>query len=93
MNAKEMFEEWDFHIVKEWEITIPKTKQVRGGILYQNDDGGYIRQIMFIPTFKSVRFIEYEEYNDNKPQGSFRLYHDQFQAIHQQMKELGWLDE
>jgi hypothetical protein len=92
MNAKEMFEEWDYKVIKEWDVKVPKTGKVRKGITYQNDDGGYIRQIMFIPTFKSVRFIEYETYNDNKPQGQFSVYDVMFDIIHQQMKELGWIE-
>ena len=47
---------------------------------------------MFIPTFKSVRFIEYETYNDNKPQGQFDVYDGMINIISIQMKELGWLE-
>lgn len=92
-TAKKMFEEWGYNVVKEWQITVPKTQKIRKGILYKKDDGGRIDKILFNPVFKRVDFDEYEEYNYNLPTGKISLYVEQFTAIHQQMKELGWLDE
>lgn len=34
---------------------------------------------------------EYEEYNDNRPQGATAIYMDTLKAINQQCKELGWI--
>ena len=37
------------------------------------------------------RFLtEYEEYNENKPQGSFFLNKSELKAINKQVEELGW---
>ncbi len=34
---------------------------------------------------------EYEEYNDNQPQGRTIMYMDMLKAINQQCKESGWI--
>lgn len=91
MTAEKMFKELDYKLIKEWEITVPRTSEKRGGVLYKKDDGGRIDKILFNPVFKCVQFDEYEEYNDNLPTGKSSLYIEHFEAIHKQMLELGWL--
>ena len=78
MTAKEMFEELGYEKVSD----IP--------ICYRFDDGGYINLIEFIDTKKEIMFTEYEEYNKNKPQGSFFLNKSELKAINKQAEELGW---
>ena len=78
MTAKEMFEELGYEQVSN----IP--------ICYRLDDGGYINLIDFINTRQEIIFTEYEEYNENKPQGSFSLNKSELKAINKQVEELGW---
>lgn len=59
---------------------------------YRFDDGGYINLIEFIKTRQEIIFTEYEEYNENKPQGSFSLDMQELQAINKQVEEL-WGDD
>lgn len=80
-SAREMFEELGF-------------KKTNSNLLtYRSEDGGYIEQIMFSEVGHRIIFREWEEYNDYQPQGQFTVYTDLLQAINQQCKELGWLDE
>lgn len=81
MTAKDMFEKLDFKLVNE----VP--------LLYQSDDGGYIKNVEFINTFKQVRLSEWETYNNNEPQGGFQLESELLQAINKQVEELGWLKD
>ena len=78
MTAKEMFEELGYEKVSD----IP--------ICYRFDDGGYINLIEFIDTKQEIMFTEYEEYNENKPQGSFFLNKSELKAINKQVEESGW---
>ena len=78
MSAKEMFENLGYERV----IDIP--------VCYRFCDGGYINLIEFINTRQEIIFTEYEEYNENKPQGSFSLNKSELQAINKQVEELGW---
>lgn len=78
MNAEEMFLKLDFHIVNKSPLT------------YQKDDGGYITQYLFNPVTQGLQISEWEEYNNNKPQGTTTLYLEHIEAIKQQYKELGW---
>ena len=80
-SAREMFEELDFILVNEQPIT------------YIRDDGGYITKYLFNDVMKRLEIREWEEYNDKKPQGVTILYKEHIEAINQQCKELGWLDE
>lgn len=77
-SAKEMFEELGYEKVSD----IP--------ICYRFDDGGYVNLIEFIDTKQEIMFTEYEEYNENKPQGSFFLNKSELKAINKQVEELGW---
>lgn len=77
-SAKEMFEDLGYEKVSD----IP--------ICYRFDDGGYINLIEFIDTKQEIMFTEYEEYNENKPQGSFFLNKSELKAINKQVEELGW---
>jgi len=62
-------------------------------VTYEFDDGGYIKEIEFLKyPIPHIRLKEYEEYNDNNPQGQFSCYIDLHQAIHQKMIELGWIE-
>lgn len=81
MSAKDLFEKLDFKLVNE------------APLLYQFDDGGYIRNVEFINTFKQVRLSEWETYNNNEPQGEYSLDMQLFKAINKQVEELGWNDE
>lgn len=81
MSAKDMFEKLGYEQVSD----IPKC--------YRFDDGGYIELIEFINTRQEIIFTEYEEYNENKPQGSFSLNKSELQAINKQVEELGWNKE
>lgn len=81
MTAKEMFKKVDFYIVKEKPLT------------YQNDDGGYITQYLFNPITQGLQVSEWEEYSNNKPQGTTTLYLEHIQAINKQIEELGWNNE
>ena len=81
MSAREMFENLGYERV----VDVP--------ICYRFDDGGYINLIEFINTRQEIIFTEYEEYNENKPQGSFSLDKSELQAINKQVEELGWFNE
>lgn len=81
MNAKEMFEKLGFELVNQTPL------------LYQFDDGGYIRNVEFVNTHKQVRLSEWETYNNNEPQGEYGLEMSLLQAINKQISELGWLDD
>lgn len=78
-SAEEMFEKLDYKLIKN----IP--------LIYKRNDGGYITTIAFIEVFKRIIIEEYEEYNDNQPQGATVIYMDTLKAINQQCKELGWI--
>ncbi len=81
MSAKEMFEELGFKLVNNTPL------------LYQYDDGGYIRNIEFISIFKQVRLSEWETYNNNESQGEYSIDMYLLQAINKQIEELGWNDD
>lgn len=81
MKSKDMFEKLGYE------------KYGNDPLSYRLNDGGYINFIDFIHIQKTIRFREYEEYENNQPQGSFLLNIKELQAINQQCKELGWLDE
>lgn len=84
-TAKEMFEELGYKKAI-WKDN-PKN------LCYRFNDGGYITQVVFRTCpFNFVVFEEWEEYNDNKPQGRFTADLDLMVAINKQMKELGWLN-
>ena len=80
-SARKMFEELGY-------------KKTNSDLLtYRSEYGGYIKQIMFSEVGHRIIFREWEDYNDYQPQGQFTVYTDLLQAINQQCKELGWLDE
>lgn len=79
-TAKEMFEQLGFEIYS------------KKPLIYKKNDGGYITQYDFNSSIKRVVITEWEEYNNNLPQGMTILYIEHFKAIHKQMEELGWLD-
>lgn len=79
LSAKEMFEELGYKLIKNTPL------------IYKKDDGGYITMINFFDVCKRIVIEEYEEYNDNQPQGTTVIYMDTLKAINQQCKELGWL--
>lgn len=47
--------------------------------------------LLFFEVGKLIIIEEYEEYNDNQPQGHTIMYMDMLKAINQQCKELGWI--
>lgn len=65
----------------------------KSDLLYERDDGGYITTIHFLPLFKTVRFEEYETYNDNLPQGNVSMSLELLEAINLKLHELGWKGE
>lgn len=79
MSAKEMFEVLGYELIKNTPL------------IYKKDDGGYITMINFFDVRKRIVIEEYEEYNDNQPQGNTVIHMDTLKAINQQCKELGWL--
>lgn len=79
-SAKEMFEELDYKLINN-RINLLK---------YRNNDGGFIKEISFSSYRKHIDFKEYEEYNNNQPQGTFRIDCDLLKAINKQREELGW---
>lgn len=79
LSAEEMFEESGYKLIKNTPL------------IYKKDDGGYITMINFFDVCKRIVIEEYEEYNDNQPQGTTVIYMDTLKAINQQCKELGWL--
>ncbi len=79
LSAEEMFEELGYKLIKNTPL------------IYKKDDGGYITMINFFDVCKRIVIEEYEEYNDNQPQGTTVIYMDTLKAINQQRKELGWL--
>ena len=81
MTAKEMFEKLGYKQTKSHLIT------------YTSNDGGYIKQIMFLKIGRRIIFREWEEYNHYEPQGQFTLYTDLLKAINKQIEELGWDNE
>lgn len=80
LSAKEMFEEAGFELIKNAPC-----------LSYKRDDGGYITMLTFVEVGKRIIIEEYEEYNDNQPQGSTIMYMDMLKAINQQCKESGWI--
>lgn len=80
MTAKEMFEGAGFELTKHAPC-----------LSYKRDDGGYITILTFVEISKRIIIEEYEEYNDNQPQGSTIMYMDMLKAINQQCKESGWI--
>ena len=78
MTAKEMFEKLGYE----------KTSDTP--LCYYFNDGGYVNLIEFVNSRQEIIFTEYEEYNENKPQGSFALDKKELQAINKQIEELGW---
>lgn len=80
MTAKEMFERLGYE------------RLGRDIVKYRSNDGGYIQEIIFFEIGRRVVFREWEEYNNNEPQGQFTMYIDLLQAINQQVKELGWIE-
>jgi hypothetical protein len=85
MKAIKMFEEREYE-----QILNDGTKYPH--IIYRKDDGGHITEIEFITVIPQVRFRTYENYTDDAVIET-SLYNDTMLAIHQQLKELGWLDE
>ena len=79
LNAETMFKKLGFILDSKEPLT------------YRKDDGGYITEYMFNPLIKRVQISEWEEYNNNLPQGSTSLHIDHMEAINQQMIELGWI--
>lgn len=79
LNAETMFKKLGFILDSKEPLT------------YRKDDGGYITEYMFNPLIKRVQISEWEEYNNNLPQGSTSLHIDHIEAINQQMIELGWI--
>lgn len=79
LSAEEMFEELGFKLIKNTPL------------IYKKDDGGYITMINFFDVCKRIVIEEYEEYNDNQPQGTTVIYMDTLKAINQQCKELEWI--
>lgn len=77
MSAKEMFEELGFKLVNN------------APLLYQFNDGGYIRNVEFINTLKQIRLSEWEKYSNNEPQGEYSIEMYLLQAINKQVEELG----
>lgn len=80
MTAKEMFAEAGFELIKN----VPC-------LSYKRDDEGYITMLTFFEVGKLIIIEEYEEYNDNQPQGRTIMYMDMLKAINQQCKESGWV--
>lgn len=78
MSAKEMFEKLGYELVNE------------APILYQFNDGGFIKNIEFSKTLKRITFSSYEYYNDGKATEENFIYVDELQAINKQVEELGW---
>lgn len=81
MSAKEMFEKLGYELVNE------------APLLYQFNDGGFIKNIEFSISLKSITFSGYEYYNDGRPTDENRIYVDELQAINKQIEELGWNNE
>lgn len=77
-TAKEMFEELGYELVN------------KSPLLYQFDDGGYIRDVEFINTHKEIRLSEWENYSDYRFQEEYCIKIQLLQAINKQVEELGW---
>lgn len=78
MSAKEMFEELGYEKVNE------------APLLWQFNDGGFIKNIEFSKTLESITFSNYECYNYGKSQEEHRINVKELQAINKQIEELGW---
>lgn len=81
MKAQEMFELLGFK------------KTNNNPTTYIKDDGGYITKYLFSIATRMLQITEYEEYNNRLPQGGTCMFVEYIKAIHQQMKELQWIDE
>lgn len=79
-SAKEMFEKLGYEKVNE------------APLLWQFNDGGFIKNIEFSKTLECITFSNYEYYNDGKSQEEHRINIRELQAINQQIKELNWDD-
>ena len=79
MSAKEMFEKLGYELVN------------KAPMLWQYNDGGFIKNIEFSKTLETITFSNYEYYNDGKPQDEHRINVRELQAINKQVEELGWL--
>lgn len=80
MSAKEIFEELGYEKVNE----VP--------LLYQFNDGGYIKNIEFSKSLKRIAFSSYEYYNNGKATEENFINISELKAINQQCKELGWIE-
>lgn len=78
MDARGMFEELGYELVN------------KAPMLWQFNDGGFIKNIEFSRTLESITFSNYEYYNDGKPQEEYRISVRELQAINKQIEELGW---
>lgn len=78
MEAKEMFEKLNY---------FQSSEDFEDELVYnlQSEDIENYRYISFHKIFK---YIEVDDWTDN-----FQLSMQELKAIHQQCKELGWLDE
>ena len=81
MNAKEMFEKLGYEKVNE------------APLLWQFNDGGFIKNIEFSNNLQRITFSNYEYYNDDKSQEEHYINTSELQAINKQVEELGWNNE
>lgn len=81
MSAKDMFEKLGYELVN------------KAPMLWQFNDGGFIKNIEFSKTLESITFSNYEYYNDGKSQEEYRINMTELQAINKQVEELGWLGD
>lgn len=80
MTAKEMFEKLGYEKVN------------LAPLLWQFNDGGYIKNIEFSNILQRISFSSYEYYNDGKPIEENYINISELKAINQQVKELGWIE-
>ena len=81
IEVEEIFKQLDFIKINNKPLT------------YLQDDGGYMTQILFNNITQCVQISEWEEYNENKPQGSTTLSLELLDIINEQTQELKWRKE
>ena len=89
MKAKEMFEESKFKL-KVTEDDLIYTKNRKANAIC--DKAHYFSEIRFDITFKNITFESWYILNNMKHYNFTEISIKEHKAIHEQMKELGWLE-
>ena len=85
MTAKEMFEKLGYKIGLPY-----NSKNENYAILFDKDFGNKYHEIRFMLRDKTIQCSKI--FYDDKKMWALTISVEEIQAIHQQMKELGWIE-